>query len=183
MVCGAVGRRIRRRVCRRKAAHIEPRPEPVARAPTAHRKPPPSAPGVPATAPDRLSCRPEFLVDWIVNRPPPTKRLTSFFQALRWRPGTLTRAAFMRRENIPPPQATRIAALTSALLSHAAGAAELAVVSGNGAKAAVTALMAQFERTSGHKIALHFEVNAALKRKIEAGEAFDVAVLNPPVVE
>jgi len=76
-----------------------------------------------------------------------------------------------------------IAALTSALLSHGAGAAELKVLSGNGAKAAVTALMAQFERTRGHKITLHFEVNAALKRKIEAGEAFDVAVLNPPVVE
>src|SRR5262249_60441904 len=83
----------------------------------------------------------------------------------------------------PTPQTAMIAALTSAFLSHGAGAAELKVVSGNGAKAAVTALMAQFERSSGHKIALHFEVNAALKRKIEAGEAFDVAVLNPPVVE
>src|SRR5262245_58477048 len=85
--------------------------------------------------------------------------------------------------HMPTLRTAMIAALTSALLSHSAGAAELKVVSGNGAKAAVTALMAQFERTSGHKITLHFEVNAALKRKIEAGEAFDVAVLNPPVVE
>src|SRR5262245_43333646 len=84
---------------------------------------------------------------------------------------------------MPTPRTAMIVALASALLSHGAGAAELKVVSGNGAKAAGTALMAQFERTSGHKIALHFELNAALKRKIEAGEDFDVAVLNPPVVE
>ena len=32
-------------------------------------------------------------------------------------------------------------------------------------------------------INLHFEVNADLKKKIEAGESFDVAVLNPPVID
>ena len=62
-------------------------------------------------------------------------------------------------------------------------AAEIKVLSGNGARAAVRALSAQFERASGHKVAIHFEVNSALKRKIEAGESFDVAVLNPPVLD
>lgn len=62
-------------------------------------------------------------------------------------------------------------------------AAELRVLSGNGAKAAVQELCAQFERATGNTIKLHFEVNADLKRKIEAGEAFDVAVLNPPVID
>jgi molybdate transport system substrate-binding protein len=69
------------------------------------------------------------------------------------------------------------------IASTIAPAAELKVVSGNGMRAAVQELVAQFERASGHKVALHFEVNAALKRKIEAGEAFDVAVLNPPVLD
>ncbi len=62
-------------------------------------------------------------------------------------------------------------------------AAELKVLSGNGARAAVRELGAQFEATSGHKVVIHFEVNTALKRKIEAGETFDVAVLNPPVLD
>jgi molybdate transport system substrate-binding protein len=76
--------------------------------------------------------------------------------------------------------------LAAALLAGAvttAQAAELKVVSGNGARAAVQELCAQFERTSGHKVSLRFEVNAALKRKIEAGETFDVAILNPPVLD
>lgn len=64
-----------------------------------------------------------------------------------------------------------------------AQAAELRVLSGNGAKAAVRELCAQFERAIGNTIRLHFEVNADLKKKIEAGEAFDVAVLNPPVID
>ena len=64
-----------------------------------------------------------------------------------------------------------------------ADAAELRVLSGNGGRAAVQELCARFERETGHKISLHFEVNAALKRKIEAGEAFDVAVMNPPPLD
>ena len=44
-------------------------------------------------------------------------------------------------------------------------------------------LCTQFERATGNKISLHFEVNADIQKKIEAGEAFDVAVLNPPVIE
>jgi len=62
-------------------------------------------------------------------------------------------------------------------------AAEIKVLSGNGARAAVSELAGRFERESGHKVAIHFEVNRAVKRKIEAGEAFDVAVLNPPVLD
>ena len=50
-------------------------------------------------------------------------------------------------------------------------AAELRVLSGNGAKAAVRELCARFERATGNTINLHFEVNADLKKKIEAGEA------------
>jgi molybdate transport system substrate-binding protein len=64
-----------------------------------------------------------------------------------------------------------------------ARAAELKVLSGNGARAAVQELVSQFERQSGHKVALRFEVNAGLQRKIEAGETFDAVVLNPPVID
>ncbi len=72
-----------------------------------------------------------------------------------------------------------LAVTVSLSLFGSVQATELKVLSGNGARAAVRELCAQFERASGHKISVHFEVNAALERKIEAGESFDVAVLNP----
>jgi molybdate transport system substrate-binding protein len=74
-----------------------------------------------------------------------------------------------------------LAAVTMAM--GASEAAEIKVMSGNGARAAVQELVAQFERASGHKVALHFEVNAGIKRKIDAGATFDAVVLNPPVVD
>jgi molybdate transport system substrate-binding protein len=76
-----------------------------------------------------------------------------------------------------------LVAISALAAVSAAHAAELKALSGNGARAAVRELVSQFERASGHKVALRFEVNAELKRKIEAGETFDVAILNPPVIE
>ena len=69
------------------------------------------------------------------------------------------------------------------VLASLAQATEIKVLSGNGAKAAVRELCTQFERATGNKINLHLEVNADIQKKIEAGEYFDVAVLNPPVIE
>lgn len=62
-------------------------------------------------------------------------------------------------------------------------AAEIKVLSGNGARAAIIELGARFERASGHKVNIEFHVNPEVKEKIEAGEAFDVAILNPPVLD
>ena len=71
----------------------------------------------------------------------------------------------------------------AAVQSNMAYAAEIKILSGNGARAAVRELSSQFERATGHKVSVRFEVNAELKQKIEAGETFDVAILNPPVLE
>jgi molybdate transport system substrate-binding protein len=78
------------------------------------------------------------------------------------------------------------AVLTIAVLCAAAVPAradEITVLSGNGARNAVAELCAQFERATGHKVTIHFAVNPEVQRRIEAGEAFDVAVLNPPVLD
>ena len=64
-----------------------------------------------------------------------------------------------------------------------AHAAEITVLSGNGARSAVAELGAQFERQGGHKVTIHFAVNPEVKKRIDGGEAFDVAVLNPPVLD
>ena len=80
--------------------------------------------------------------------------------------------------------AMAISSLLMVLVEGGIGhAVEIKVLSGNGGRAAVSELGARFERATGHKVTIRFEVNAALKRKIDAGETFDVAILNPPVLE
>jgi molybdate transport system substrate-binding protein len=62
-------------------------------------------------------------------------------------------------------------------------AVELKVLSGNGSRPATIALVAQFERATGHKVQLDFYVNPEVKKRIESGETFDVTVLNPPILD
>jgi len=69
------------------------------------------------------------------------------------------------------------------LLAAPVQAAELKVLSGNGARAAVLELAARFDRASGHKTSVEFAVNPQTRAKIEAGQPFDVAILNPPVLD
>lgn len=61
--------------------------------------------------------------------------------------------------------------------------AEVRVVSSNGMKAVMEELRPQFERAIGHPIAIEFSSAAALKKKIEAGEPFDFAVLTPDGID
>jgi molybdate transport system substrate-binding protein len=68
-------------------------------------------------------------------------------------------------------------------ICSAAHAGEIKVLSGNGARAAVAELGEKFERASGHKVVIDFAVNPEVKKRIDAGEAFDVAILNPPVLD
>ena len=84
------------------------------------------------------------------------------------------------------PFAPALASVFAAALlmtASTAQAAELKVLSGNGPRAAVRELCAQFERATGTKIDLRFGVNPEVKKKIEAGESFDVVVGNPPIVD
>jgi molybdate transport system substrate-binding protein len=73
--------------------------------------------------------------------------------------------------------------LALALTLATAQAAEIKVLSGNGARSAIAELGMEFERASGHKVTIEFAVNPEVKKRIDAGEAFDVAVLNPPVLD
>ena len=61
--------------------------------------------------------------------------------------------------------------------------ANLKVLSGNGPRAAVRELCAQFERATSHAVDLQLDVNPEVVRRGEAGEAFDVAVGNPSTIE
>lgn len=74
-------------------------------------------------------------------------------------------------------------ALLALVFPLAAHASDLVVLSGNGARSAVATLAKQFEQSSGHRVEVRFAVNPEVRRRIEGGEAFDVAVLNPPVLD
>jgi len=62
-------------------------------------------------------------------------------------------------------------------------AAEVKLISSPGVKAAISQLARRFEGETGHRVVVDFEVFAVLKRRIDAGEAFDVAILSPALIE
>jgi molybdate transport system substrate-binding protein len=63
-----------------------------------------------------------------------------------------------------------------------AAAGEVKVVSTVAARTTLEALKPAFESSSPHKVVFLFGTAAPLKRQIEAGEAFDVAVLTPGMI-
>jgi molybdate transport system substrate-binding protein len=62
-------------------------------------------------------------------------------------------------------------------LATAIHAAEIKVLASNGVKSALEELAPAFERKTGNKLKIEFGLAAVLKRQIEAGEAFDLAIL------
>jgi molybdate transport system substrate-binding protein len=64
-----------------------------------------------------------------------------------------------------------------------AGAAELKVLTAGAFKPVVLALVPDFEKQTGHKVTVDNDTAGALKKRIEGGEAFDVAVITPAVVD
>jgi molybdate transport system substrate-binding protein len=65
----------------------------------------------------------------------------------------------------------------------AANAAEVKVLAGVAMRGIIGELGPQFERATGHKIAIQYGPGLSLKRKIEAGEAFDLVIIGSDVVD
>ena len=82
----------------------------------------------------------------------------------------------------PVLTALTVAAAVSAHLPLAQ-ADELRVLSSVGIQAVLEELVPEFERSTGHEVTLVFDLASALKTKIEGGEAFDVAILTPPLLD
>ena len=64
----------------------------------------------------------------------------------------------------------------------AAQGAPVRVLVSNGMKAALEELQPQCERAIGHPLALQFNSTAAVKKKIEAGEVFDVTIITTEAI-
>ena len=60
---------------------------------------------------------------------------------------------------------------------------DLKLIGSPGTRGVVSELARQFERDSGHKVAGQFVVIAVIKRRIEAGEPFDVVIPGPELIQ
>lgn len=70
-------------------------------------------------------------------------------------------------------------ALAVASSPRAGDAAEIKVLTAGAFKQVVLALVPEYERQTGNKVVLDNDTAGALTKRIEGGEAFDVAVLTP----
>ena len=61
-------------------------------------------------------------------------------------------------------------------------AAEIKVMSAGAVKSMVTALGAEFERETGHKLDLNFGTAGALRERLEGGEAADLVILSESAI-
>jgi molybdate transport system substrate-binding protein len=65
----------------------------------------------------------------------------------------------------------------------AANAAEVKVLSGAAMRATFGELVPQFERATGHKVVIEYGGGGTLRRQIEAGEAFDLVIIDTADVD
>jgi molybdate transport system substrate-binding protein len=87
---------------------------------------------------------------------------------------------------MPIARRVLVAVIASAFLlaaPPASAAAEIRVFCSNGLKAVMEALVPQFERDTGHKVIVTYDLAARIRQQIDGGTAFDVAVMTPPLVD
>jgi len=78
----------------------------------------------------------------------------------------------------------RVLAIAAALsLSGLASAAEVKVLTAGAFKQVVLALVPNFEKQTGNKVVVDNDTAGGLKKRIEGGAAFDVAVITPVVID
>ena len=80
-------------------------------------------------------------------------------------------------------RAAWLAGALSLVVLAPADAAEIKVLTAGAFKQVVLALVPDFEKQTGHKVTLDNGTAGQLKKRIEGGEAFDVAVITPAVVD
>ena len=76
-----------------------------------------------------------------------------------------------------------IAISASVCVQGLAQAGEVKLLSALVMKPALTHLADSFERTSGHKLTIAYDSAGAVTKRIQSGEAADVAIIQKPVIE
>ena len=73
--------------------------------------------------------------------------------------------------------------LALSCFASSARAAEVKLLTAGAFKQVVLALVPDFEKQTGHKVVVDNDTAGGLKKRIESGEAFDVAVITPAVID
>jgi molybdate transport system substrate-binding protein len=74
-------------------------------------------------------------------------------------------------------------AVAAALCTSASRAAELKLLTAGAFKSTVVALLPEYEKASGNKVAVETDTVGGLMKRIQAGESFDVVVMTPETVD
>jgi molybdate transport system substrate-binding protein len=74
-------------------------------------------------------------------------------------------------------------AACSLLMTHVAQAAEIRMLAAGAVKEAFLELVPQFESTSGNKVAATWTGSADIRKRIGAGEAFDLVIVGAPDID
>src|ERR1043165_4203896 len=81
-----------------------------------------------------------------------------------------------------PTMSRLIAALILGLVPAMAHAAEVKVLTTGAMKAVVLELVPAFEKETGHKAVVDNDTAGGLVKRIEGGEAFDLAIITPGAI-
>jgi molybdate transport system substrate-binding protein len=69
------------------------------------------------------------------------------------------------------------------LMVSTASAAEVAVLASGATKEVMDEVLPQFEKASGHKVTIIFAGTANIRKRIAAGEVFDLVIVGAPVID
>jgi molybdate transport system substrate-binding protein len=73
--------------------------------------------------------------------------------------------------------------LAATLVAASSSAADIHVLCSNGIRAVIEELRPRFEQQSGDKVLLTYEPSTQLKKRIDAGEAFDLTILTTTLID
>jgi molybdate transport system substrate-binding protein len=79
--------------------------------------------------------------------------------------------------------ASILATVCALLLASLAGAAEIKVISTQATQEAYLELVAQFEKTTGHKVTTVFTGTLNVQKRLAAGEAYDMLIMAGPAID
>ena len=76
-----------------------------------------------------------------------------------------------------------VATAVGLFISGAASAAEIKVIASGATKEIINEILPAFEKNSGHKVAIEFTGTANIKKRIAAGETYDLVIVGAPEID
>ena len=89
----------------------------------------------------------------------------------------------MTRVSLIVTTTAAISGIYAIFTAGAANAAEVKLLSAAVMKPALTELTVEFERTTGHRLTISYDSAGEVRKRIQAGETADVAIIQKPSVE